>query len=323
MRTIISRFLKDIEKDVVASFAQLWWEKRSNLYKSSVIMIFLILFCSTNSAKAETPEIQFPEIIGWSLADTIYYYDSSTLFEYINGAAESFLVYNFLDVTVGEYESEEDGLLVIDIYRQQSPEDAFGIYSQERPREGNFIDIGNQGYWDPHSLNLWISKYYIKIYSYSNFGDPEKFFSSIAINLIEKLGCEKAELQTLSFLPRNQRIENSEQYIAKNFLGYDFLHSGYIAEYQVRNENFRLFIIEGDSEEDSKNMKGRYCRSIEKCLGMEEGWRIGEDPHHGPVTILNDTGKYVIGIIGLKKSSNIREYLCRTAENAGVLKKRS
>ena len=88
----------------------------------------------------------FPEVTGWRQSGEIQTFIPKTLFEYINGGADLYLTYDFQELKVAEYSNEKKASVTIEVYRHKTPTHAFGIYSQERLSDANFLDIGSQGY---------------------------------------------------------------------------------------------------------------------------------------------------------------------------------
>jgi hypothetical protein len=113
----------------------------------------------------------------------------------------------------------------------------------------------------------------------------------------------------LSAFPTEGKKANSEKFINKNFLGYSFLHSAFIADYEVSEKKFKLFVIEGADGNDCRNMIQMYLqqtKSPEKNI-RESRFRI-EDPYHGEIE-LNWQGKYIWGILSLNHPSLRSKYM--------------
>ena len=132
---------------------------------------------------------------------------------------------------------------------------------------------------------------------------------SFAKKVLENLG-EKGTLPTLlNSFPRDGKVKNSEKFVAKNFLGYAFLHSAFTADYDVSGTKFKLFVIEGAEGNDCKEMIQKYLqqtRSPEKNIA--EGRHTIKDPYHGEIE-LYWKGKYIWGILNLNEASLRSTYL--------------
>ena len=102
----------------------------------------------------EAKGFTFPEVTGWKQSGEIQTFLPKTLFEYINGAADLYLSYDFEELKVAEYLNEKKASVIVDVYRHKTPTHAFGIYSQERLPNTSFLDIGVQGYVEENLLNF-------------------------------------------------------------------------------------------------------------------------------------------------------------------------
>src|SRR5438270_5808702 len=72
-------------------------------------------------------------------------YKPDNLYEYIDGGADVYLLYDFQQLL---HQQLKDGgaELTADIYEMRTPEDAFGIYAAERSPSYQFIMLGVDGY---------------------------------------------------------------------------------------------------------------------------------------------------------------------------------
>ena len=107
-----------------------------------VILGLIILFCGV---VAEAKDFKFPEIKGWKQSGEVQTFAPKTLYEYINGAADLYLMYDFEELKVEEYQNEKKASVTVEIYRHKTPTHAFGIYSQERLPNANFIECWGSG----------------------------------------------------------------------------------------------------------------------------------------------------------------------------------
>jgi hypothetical protein len=70
-------------------------------------------------------EISLPtEVEGWKWDGKEMKYNSRTLFEYIDGAAELYLAYGFQNLTVRRFEKSNQPPITIELYEMASSEDA-------------------------------------------------------------------------------------------------------------------------------------------------------------------------------------------------------
>lgn len=279
----------------------------SETMKTICLILGLIIFLWVPGAEAK--DFRFPEIKGWKQSGEIQTFIPKNLYEYINGAADLYLMYDFQELKSAEYVNEKKASVIIDIYRHKTPTHSFGIYSQERHPKANFINVGAQGYIEEEILNFIAGPYYVKITGYKIESGGQEVLISFAKKVLENLG-EKGTLPTLlNSFPRDGKVKNSEKFVAKNFLGYAFLHSAFTADYDVSGTKFKLFVIEGAEGNDCKEMIQKYLqqtRSPEKNIA--EGRHTIKDPYHGEIE-LYWKGKYIWGILNLNEASLRSTYL--------------
>ena len=275
--------------------------------KTICLILGLIIFLWTPGA--ETRDFSFPEIAGWRQSGEVQPFSPKTLFEYINGDADLYLMYDFQELKVTEYLNEKKALVIVDVYRHKTPTHAFGIYSQERLPNANFLDIGAQGYIEQNILNFLTGPYYVKINSYSTGAEDREILLTFAKKVAENLG-EKGRLPSiLSSFPQEGKKNNSEKFIDKNFLGYAFLHSAFTADYDVSGTKFKLFVIEGADGNDCREMVQKYLQQTGNTKkNIVEGIYTISDPYHGEIGFYWK-GKFIWGALNLIDASLRSKYL--------------
>jgi len=95
---------------------------RSILFLKRNLYIFLILSFLIHStlgsglvkglSEASEHSKLFPEIKGWEISGEIKVYTPETLYDYINGAEELYLSYDFQELQVAEYLNEKNASII-------------------------------------------------------------------------------------------------------------------------------------------------------------------------------------------------------------------
>jgi hypothetical protein len=278
------------------------------MMKTICLVLGIITFLWVSAAEAE--EFKFPEMTGWKQSGEIQTFSPKNLFEYINGAADLYLSYDFLELKVAEYQNEKKASVIIEVYRHKTATHAFGIYSQERLSDANFLDIGAQGYRETDVLNFVSGNYYVKMSSFKiKPEDQEVVLLTFAQKMVANLG-EKGSLPSiLSAFPKEGKRENSEKFVSIKFLGYSFLYSAFTADYDLSGKKFKLFVIEGVDQKECRDMVEKYLQQIrEPDKDISEGRHTISDPYHGVVDLFWK-GKYVWGVLNLGDVSLRSKYL--------------
>jgi hypothetical protein len=277
------------------------------MMKTIWLILGIITFLWVSGAEAK--DFKFPEVGRWKQSGEIQTFSPKDLFEYINGAADLYLSYDFQELKVAEYQNEKKASVVIEVYRHKTPTHAFGIYSQERLSDANFLDIGAQGYSETDVLNFVAGNDYVKINSFKTGPEDQEVLLTFAKKVVENLG-EKGSLPSiLSSFPEEGKRKNSEKFVSIKFLGYSFLYSAFTADYDLSGKKFKLFVIEGADQKECRDMIEKYLQQTGKPdKDIAEGRHAILDPHHGVVDVYWK-GKYIWGILDLGDVSLRSKYL--------------
>jgi hypothetical protein len=84
------------------------------------------------------------EVEGWKWDGIEMKYNSKTLSDYIDGAAELFLAFGFQNLTACRYEKANQPPITIELYEMGSSEDAYGVFSFDRQDEAVGIGLGSE-----------------------------------------------------------------------------------------------------------------------------------------------------------------------------------
>lgn len=194
-----------------------------------------------------------PPVETWKQAEAPQGFFPENLYEYIDGAAESYLSCDFRELLVVQLKQEgTEATLTVEIYDMGQPLNAFGIFSAERYPENKAVPVGDLGYLEGETLNFMAGRYYIKLLS---FGLGEGTAAALTDYALKAAGAvaEKGVLPVLlRAFPKENLVAQSEKYIKKNFLGHEFLHDGYVATYKINGQEIECFLAEAASEKEAE-----------------------------------------------------------------------
>lgn len=239
-----------------------------------------------------------PKVEGWQLAEAPRTFLPSSLFEYINGAAESYLAYAFEELIVADYSRQSPAsMLTLEIYEMGTSENAFGIYSQERSPESEFLSIGGEGYYETGSLNFIAGSKYIKILCPDCGAEDKPALLRFGRSIEENLPGRDLP-RPLRFFPRDHLIARSERYIRQNVFGFSFLENAYIASYEVEGRTLDLFLIEAGDEDKAGTMLRRYLESQKDNGEVPDAEALGfhwRDRYMKNVFVTQE-GRFLLGV---------------------------
>jgi len=98
----------------------------------SILICFYLIYIFLIGAivELEANEINLPKTIGdWTRPDFAQTIDSSSIFQYMNGAGELYISYGFNHLEVYEYSSDNQKSILVELYYMKTSDDAFGLLS--------------------------------------------------------------------------------------------------------------------------------------------------------------------------------------------------
>jgi hypothetical protein len=290
--------------------------------KSFLITGILVgLICPCARSRAADPAERFPEVKGWTFTRWEKTYTRENLWDSIDGAADLFLSYGFTDLHIGRYVDSAGTDVRVELYGHDSRANAFGIYSQERNPDYHFIDVGTQGYIEDGVLNFLCGSYYVKISSQAPGKEGRDAMMLIAQRVEERLGGERGFPPELALFPSDGRLANTESYVSQNFLGYSFLHSAYVAEFDAGG-SFKMFIIDAGTADQVEEMVTTYQKaSGQPVASTDEGTYRIPDPFNGDVYLLVKD-KYLSGVYGCADPQVAQHHLSALAPRLAKALKR-
>jgi len=251
------------------------------------------------------------DLPGWKFAkDDARFFGPGNLWEYINGAADAFLMYGFQQVVTADYTHGPTGLdAIADIYEMLDPVNAFGIYASERSPGYTFEKIGAEGYVSATSINFWAGKYYVKLTAFEDnetlMQELRKLADTIAANISSTAG-EPAEL---GWFPAENKVAHAAKYIPGDVLGQSYLINGYEVYYQEGANEYKMLLIQLDSPEVAENALGLYKsfigtggKVLKDISGTGDEGFVGEDSFYGKMAAVR-TGKSLAIILSMPSES--------------------
>jgi len=232
------------------------------------------------------------EVPGWSSVTEPDHYEAGNLWEYMNGQAEFFIDYGFVRVDTAEYRYDQAASsLVLEIFRMGRPQEAFGIFAAERTRDDRPLDIGVDAYLGTNVLGFWQGQLYVKLTSFDEGPAVQQSLISFASEISSRIPIHGKELETLLLFPGHGRVEASERFIPKNFLGQPYLTDAYRVDFVHDDEQLQLFLVDAGSAEEALShfiRLGKFFRERDQTVVTTETTGAG------PTMIVDGPTKMVV-----------------------------
>ncbi len=259
--------------------------------------LFFLSIITFNLPISKAQDDLFPEMTPWTRETEIRTFDTETLWEYINGAAEYYLRFGFQKLEVVEYALNENNYIKAELYWHSSPLNTFGIYAFERPSDGNFLNIGKEGYKAVSALNFYSGYCYVKIHSNQTDSLTLKTIEDIATAISEKLANQSEGVAELRLLPEKYKVAHSEKYIPENFLGYKLFKNVVTATYRDEKCEYELFCILHQSDSEGTDLLKRYAAQMKAdTIIYSDTVYSFDDRFNGQISMIV-TSKMLMGVV--------------------------
>ncbi len=277
--------------------------------KKKIVSLYIITLLTSFTFSSE---IDFSKIEGWTAADTIEQYDSSNLWEYINGAADLFIMYGFQYLHSCEI-SSGDIKAVIDVYNMGTQLNAFGMYKTERGEPNGKLEIGVEAVITSPNQSLMLKDiYYIKINVYEGSLPAEK--NQDLLRSIAGILPGSIEFPVeFELLPAENKIKNTEHFAKEGFLGLSELTNCLYADYKIEDSEFQYFIVLPEADEPYDGTWKKFSEKWKNSDSKEAQILYRKIPYQGLVGII----KTEKGIFGVTNSATEVELIKRLEKMAG------
>jgi len=265
--------------------------------------IILSVFCLVFPLSVFAQDITLPELSGFKKITNYPVFTPENLWDFINGAADNYLKYGFLDLHVAEYKKGKD-IIKLEIYRHKDNTLAFGIYSSERSSSFRFINLGAQGYNVDGATNFFKGNFYVKIRTYSKKEKTLQSALSLARQVADMLPGDASMPSGANQFPSAGKKPNEETYINESILGHNFLNNAFKANYEVGPDNFSIYIFEKSSYKEAMEMINAYFNAVKMDPASEDNGKIVIDDGYNGSIFLAWKGNKVILISGLAKDQS-------------------
>ncbi|MFC2133432.1 DUF6599 family protein [Bacteroidota bacterium] len=214
-----------------------------------------LLLCQNTS---ELPGFLPDKFGGWELQSEPEQYAGDDLFFLINGGADLFLEYGFVEVISAKY-INGDNFIRIEIYKMEDHQAAFGIFTMKKYSDGSWINIGDTGSFLDSYLVFVKSKYTVIISGSDSNDDIQSRVKSAARQIDDKIDETGTLSEICGILPPMGLDPNSIKYF-EGILGlnsvYIFGYTNIFGFYEcitAKYDDHTLFVMGYENNTGSRN----------------------------------------------------------------------
>lgn len=255
----------------------------------SAILVFPHLMMTTQATLADVMP-KSGEIQGWARHRSMQHFAGEDLYEYIDGGAEIYHEYGFVQVLVQDYINDEEKSVSVEVFEMKSPESAYGMYTFKTDAKGKRVPVGNDAQLADYYMNFWKGSYLVTLTGFDETEGTRHGLLDIAAKVSSKMASGGAKPQIASFFPEGDLTDQSLKYF-KGYLGLRSSHplfslniTGY--EEGIKGDyagGFSLFLFRFKDEQGSR----RVCQSME-----------GQEDRRGRRFFVAVQGKYLLLVLG-------------------------
>ncbi len=151
-----------------------------------------------------------PEVMGWHLNDTVPTYDRETIFDYIDGAGEVYLAYDFRKLAVFRFQQADQSDITVELFDMGSNDDAYGIFSHAR--EEQEVGIGH-GYERRRGfLCFWRAHFFVCLLCEGDSDSAERAIEILAKQIDGRLPQAGGEPELVGCLPEKGLAPHSARF---------------------------------------------------------------------------------------------------------------
>jgi hypothetical protein len=302
--------------------------KHVNSLPSWMAVLLLVFFVScsggeerpqqTATQKAQSPVLSaesrrlmdlLPDnnaVPGWTRGEEVRFFTPDNLFEYIDGAAENYLIYGFRQVVTADYSNpKKPSQAVLEIYRMKDPLNAFGIYASECNPDSDFKQIGAEGYIGGTALNFWSGPYYVKITVFQEDEGLKQDMLKLGEGVSQKIGQAGGMPPEIESFPRADLVPHSVRFLAKDVLGQTYFKEGFEAMYRRGESKTKLVIATPGDEAAAINALDQYRQFIasggkvaRELKAPGDGGFLGKDSYYGNMAAVRSGNRVIIALGG-------------------------
>jgi hypothetical protein len=195
---------------------------RMKLLVSFIVLVLLLGTAQGAGVKGKErvdPKIVLPaEVAGYKWDGKVRTFNSKTIFEYIDGAAELYLAYGFLGLKLWRFEKTGAPPINLEIYEQASSEDAYGVFSFEHQDEPAGIGQGSE--FGGGLLRFWKGNCFVSVYAEGEGEGVEAAIVSIGKAAAAAIPLTGPEPRLVQFLPGKEfgLVDKSTRYLKSHVL---------------------------------------------------------------------------------------------------------
>jgi hypothetical protein len=257
------------------------------------LLLAAALAAAAATASAQTPDCGL--VAGWQQQGQLREFEPDTLFEYMNGNAEGYLIYRFVKLQGVTCKSGEDTIL-IDVFEMADPEYAYGIFSANRDPRQQIVPLGMGGQITTRRAIFAKDKYYVE-FAANPIKDHTANLQAFAAAFEKKLQGRSTPPDAIGWFPKDKLTPNSVRLVPESVLGIRMLKRGYVGQYEFGKGFLVLEETPESAAQVMEKLKARVGATVPAAIA-DEGF-TATDKYLDGLCVFRK-GRFIGGFANLK-----------------------
>ncbi len=264
-------------------------------------IVFVFLFMASSLlAQGVAPDCSL--VPGWTQQGETRSFEADNLFEYMNGNAEGYLIYQFQRMK-GVTCKQGEITLVFDISEMAEPDAAYGMFAANRDPQKPSEALGMGGQVVPRKVIFAKDKYYVEIAA-NPAGDHSAVLRAFSQAMEKRIPGRTQLPDAISWFPTERLVKDSIRMVPESLLGLRLLKRGWVAQY----DSGKAFIMRETTAEVAaqtiEKLKARIAQSskVDPAKIADDGF-LATDKYLGKMAVFRK-GRYLGGYANLAEGQD-------------------
>jgi len=227
------------------------------------------------------------DVEGWQIGREDRLFNRGNLYNYIDGGAELYLSYGFLEMIGRTYTQPGQPDIVVDIFDMGSSRNAFGVFSHSR--ESIESDFGQGSEYYEGFLHFWKDRYLVSILASPETPESKQALALLAAEIETAIAKDGPLPGILKFLPKQNLVEESVRYFrhhvwmnshyfiaVENILNINDQTDALLARYGKPEQRSILLLVKYPQDKEAEAAYTSFAKAYLPELAHEPSAQVGD-----------------------------------------------
>lgn len=288
-------------------------------------LLLTAVTCVTGEAAGWYGSFLPAQVGGWTAAGPARTYDRNDIFDYMDGAGELYVAYDFQEIAVRDYKKPGTPGITAEVYRMATSKDAYGVWTSEQgltKSAKEIAAIGQDRDYGVGLLRFWKGPFFVRILAERE--TPESKSAVLALGKLtsSKITSVGRRPDMLKLMPTKNLIPESIRFFHKHtVLNYQFYLSdanildlgpktnAIMAQYKLDGSKPRLLVVRYPTDKAAAaayaSFNKAYFKTGAKVTGKKRIERVEKEGYTG----IELVGREIRTVFEAKNSPQAEQFL--------------